>query len=97
MATISSDVLATYAADAAREVDGVSALVASPLHRHSGVRVLDAEGGVRVELHIATDWGVSIPTLGRQIQERVLRYLAQMASVEVGAVDVVVEEIRPPR
>jgi uncharacterized alkaline shock family protein YloU len=96
MATISSDVLASYAADAAREVAGVRGLVESTLHRHKGVRVLEAEKGVRIELHIAAEWGVSIPETGREIQRRVGAYLAQMASVEADAVDVVVDEIGPP-
>jgi uncharacterized alkaline shock family protein YloU len=96
MATISSDVLASYAADAAREIDGLRGFVESTLHRHKGVRVLEAQGGVRLELHIAVDWGASIPDVGREIQRRVAGYLAQMASVEVEAVDVVVDEIGPP-
>jgi uncharacterized alkaline shock family protein YloU len=94
--TISSDVLATYAADAAREVDGLHGFVEGTLHRHKGVRVLEAEGGVGLELHIAVDWGASIPDVGREIQRRVAGYLAQMASVEVEEVDVVVDEIGPP-
>ena len=96
MATISSDVLASYAADAAGEVDGLRGFVESTLHRHKGIRVLEAEGGVRLELHIAVDWGASIPEVGREIQRRVAAYLAQMASVEVESVDVVVDEIGPP-
>jgi uncharacterized alkaline shock family protein YloU len=96
MATISSDVLATYAADAAREVGGVRGLVESTVPRHKGVRVLDAQGGVRIELHIAVDWGASIPDVGRELQQRVGAYLARMASVEAEAVDVVVDEIGPP-
>jgi uncharacterized alkaline shock family protein YloU len=96
MATISSDVLASYAADAAREVDGLRGFVESTLHRHKGIRVLEAEGEVRLELHIAVDWGASIPDVGREIQRRVAAYLAQMASVEVESVDVVVDEIGPP-
>jgi uncharacterized alkaline shock family protein YloU len=96
VATISSDVLATYAADAAREVDGVRGLVESTLHRHKGVRVLETEDGVRIELHIAVDWGASIPDVGRELQRRVAAYLARMASVEAEAVDVVVDEIGPP-
>jgi uncharacterized alkaline shock family protein YloU len=96
MATISSDVLASYAADAAREVDGLRGFVESTLHRHKGIRVLGAEGGVRLELHIAVDWGASIPDVGWEIQRRVAAYLAQMASVEVELVDVVVDEIGPP-
>jgi uncharacterized alkaline shock family protein YloU len=94
--TISSDVLASYAADAAREVDGLRGFVESTLHRHKGVRVLEAEGGVRLELHIAVDWAASIPEVGQEIQRRVTGYLAQMASVEAEAVDVVVDEIGPP-
>jgi uncharacterized alkaline shock family protein YloU len=96
MATISSDVLASYAADAAREVDGLRGFVESTLHRHKGIRVLEVEGGVRLELHITVDWGASIPDVGQEIQRRVAAYLAQMASVEVEAVDVVVDEIGPP-
>src|SRR5207249_3031464 len=40
MATISADILASYAADAARDVDGVHSLVESGL-RHKGVRIED--------------------------------------------------------
>jgi uncharacterized alkaline shock family protein YloU len=93
-ATISSDVLASYAADAAREVDGVRGLVESPLHRHKGVRIL-GDGRIRVELHLALDWGTSIPDVGREVQQRVAAYLERMASVEPEAVDVVVDEIGP--
>jgi len=95
VATISSDVLASYAADAAREVEGVCGLVESTLHRHKGVRVLEVENGVRIELHSAVRWGASIPDVAAEIQRRVGSYLAQMASVEAEAVDVVVDEIGP--
>jgi uncharacterized alkaline shock family protein YloU len=93
---ISSDVLASYAADAAREVEGVCGLVESTLHRHKGVRVHEDDSRVRIELHIAVDWGASIPDVGRELQLRVASYLARMASVEAEAVDVVVDEIGAP-
>jgi uncharacterized alkaline shock family protein YloU len=95
VATISSDILASYAADAAREVDGVRGLVESALHRHKGVRVLEDDGQVRLELHLAIEWGASVPAVGREVQRRVAEYLARMASVEPEAVDVVVDEIGP--
>ncbi len=63
-ASISSDVLASYAADAAREVAGVTGVVESPLHRHRGVRVASDDGAVSVELHLAVEWGVSVPEVG---------------------------------
>ena len=96
MATISSDILASYAADAAREVDGVQGLVESTLHRHKGVRVLENDGRVRVELHLALEWGASVPDVGAEVQRRVAEYLALMANVEPEAVDVVVDEIGTP-
>jgi uncharacterized alkaline shock family protein YloU len=95
MATISSDILASYAADAAREVDGVRGLVESALHRHKGVRISDDDGHVRVELHLAMEWGASIPEVGREVQQRVAAYLERMAKVDPEAVDVIVDEIGP--
>jgi uncharacterized alkaline shock family protein YloU len=95
-ASISSDVVASYAADAAREVSGVRGLVDSLVHRHRGVRILEADGAVRVELHLALDWGVSAPEVGREVQKRVRDYLARMADLEPASVDVVVEEIGAP-
>jgi uncharacterized alkaline shock family protein YloU len=96
MPTISSDILASYAADAVREVEGVSGLVESTLHRHKGVRVLEENGLVRVELHLAIDWGASIPDVGREVQRRVAGYLARMARVAPESVDVIVDEIGAP-
>ena len=90
-ATISSDILASYAADAARDVPGVRSL-----SRHKGVRVEEENGRVRVELHLVVDWGASIPDVGREVQERVAAYLTRMASIEPEAVDVVVDEIVKP-
>jgi uncharacterized alkaline shock family protein YloU len=90
-AVINADILARYAADAAREVPGVRALVPSQLHRHRGVRIL--EDGARVELHVAAEWGTHLPTVGREIEQRVREYLRSMANAEVAAVDVVVDEV----
>jgi uncharacterized alkaline shock family protein YloU len=94
-ATISSDILARYAADAAQEVDGVRGLVESHLPRHRGVRITDDEGRVTVEVHLAVDWGASIPAVGREVQQRIAEYLQRMADVRPAAIDVVVDEIRP--
>jgi uncharacterized alkaline shock family protein YloU len=95
-ASISSDILARYAADAARDVDGVRGLVESHLHRHRGVRVLEENGAVRIELHVEVEWGVSIPATGRAVQRRVGEYLVRMAEVRPESVDVVVEEVAAP-
>ena len=92
-ASISTDILARYAADAAREVVGVRGVSESPLPGRKGVRVSEDEGGVRVELHLAVEWGASIPELGHDVQARVREYLVRMADVDPVAVDVTVDEI----
>jgi len=86
-------VLARYAADAAREVPGVGGLVEGRLPRQRGVQVNEQEGVVSVELHLAVDWGASIPKVGRDVQRRVAEYLVRMADAPPAAVDVVVDEI----
>jgi uncharacterized alkaline shock family protein YloU len=95
-ASISSDILARYAADAAREVAGVKGLVESHLPRHRGVRVLDEDGALRIELHVEVEWGVSIPDTGRAVQQRVGDYLRRMADVRPQGVDVVVDAVGAP-
>ncbi len=95
-ASISADILARYAADAAREVEGVRGLAESPLPGRRGVKVSGGSGPVRVELHLTVAWGASIPELGHGVQERVREYLRQMADVEPAVVDVVVDEVAKP-
>jgi uncharacterized alkaline shock family protein YloU len=92
-ASISHEILASYAADAAREVRGVRGLVDGHLPRRGGVRVSETEGALRFELHLAVDWGASIPELGRVVQERVREYVGRMTDLRVEQVEVVVDEI----
>ena len=94
-ASISTEILARYAADAAKEVDGVRGLAESPLPRKNAVRVSGENGAVRIELHLVTEWGASIPTVGRAVQEHVREYLRNMADIEPAAVEVVVDAIGP--
>ncbi len=87
--SISAEVLGSYAADAAREVEGVHGLVEGPLPRHKGVRVTESDGAV-------VDCGTSVSDAGHAVQGRVAEFLARMADVRPASVDVVVAEIRPP-
>jgi uncharacterized alkaline shock family protein YloU len=95
-ATISTEVLGSYAADAAREVEGVRGLVESALHRQRGVRVGERDGVVSLELEVALERGANVEQVARAIQERVAAYLARMADVRPASVDVVVAEIDAP-
>src|SRR5947208_16822024 len=94
-ASISTEILARYAADAAREVDGVRGLADSPLPRKHAVRVSDENGAVRVELHLVTEWGASIPGVGRLVQRRVREYHPSMACAAPAAVEVAGHAVGP--
>lgn len=85
---ISPDVLARYAADAAREVAGVHGLVG----RNDGVKVVREEGRVGVELHLELEWGANAGTVGAAVQAHVADCLARMADVRPDTVDVIVDE-----
>jgi uncharacterized alkaline shock family protein YloU len=95
-ATVAADVLASYAADAAMEVEGVAGLVESRLRRHGAVWVNGEDGAVKVELHLELAWGASAPEVGREVQRRVADDLERMAGARPRAVDVVVDEVGPP-
>jgi uncharacterized alkaline shock family protein YloU len=96
-ASISSEVLARYAADVARESKGIRGLVASQRHRHRGVRIGRENEAVTVELHLDVEWDASIPEVGRDVQRRVLEYLERMAGSRPSAVNVVVDAVGPPK
>ena len=59
------------------------------------MRVSGGSGSVRVELHVVTEWGASIPKVGKRVQERVREYLKSMADVEPAVVEVVVDAVGP--
>jgi uncharacterized alkaline shock family protein YloU len=97
-ASISADVLAQYASDAALEVDGVRGLVGRHLPRHRPVRIgVGDDGRISVELHVEADWGAAFGSVGTQVQTRVADYLSRMADVQPVRVDVVVDEVGPVR
>ena len=88
---ISPDVLARYAADAAREVPGVHGLVG----RNDGVKVARDDAQVGVELHVALAWGANASVVGAAVQVHVADCLVRMADVRAASVDVIVEEWVP--
>jgi uncharacterized alkaline shock family protein YloU len=91
-AVISHEVLAAYARDAAREVEGVDDLVARP-RRSGGVHVVEEDGAVTVELHVSLQWGVDASAVGAEVQRRVAEYLTRTARLPSVTVDVVVDGI----
>lgn len=94
-ASVATDVLASYAADAAREVVGVAGLVEGRLPRQGAVRI-SGQDAVTVELHLVLEWGAAARQVGEEVQRRVADYLERMAGARPRAVDVVVDEIAAP-
>jgi uncharacterized alkaline shock family protein YloU len=86
--TVTPAALAGLVATAAEAVEGA--------HVRRGRRRLDvvvSDGSARVRLELAARYGVVLPRLVREVQERVADALTTMCRVEVEAVDVSVEEI----
>lgn len=93
---ISPDVLARYAADAAREIEGVAGLAVSPLHRGKGVTVSGDEDTLTVAVSLELEWGRSAAEIAQEVQRRVAEYLGRMANVSPASVDVVFDAVSPP-
>jgi uncharacterized alkaline shock family protein YloU len=91
-ASVAGDVLASYAADAAREVEGVAGLVEGRLPRQSAVRIGD-EDGLTVELHLELARGASAQAVGAEVQRRVADYLERMAGKRPRTVDIVIDQV----
>jgi uncharacterized alkaline shock family protein YloU len=94
-ASVATEVLASYAADAAREVEGVAGLVEGRLPRQGAVRISGDEAVV-VELHLELACGAPAREVGEEVQRRVADYLERMAGARPHAVDVVIDEIAAP-
>lgn len=94
--SISSEVLARYADDAAREVPGVAGLAESPLNRDRAIEISSSTDSTAVTVHLELEWGSSAPDVAREVQRRVAEYLERMASLKVGSVDVVVDRVGAP-
>jgi uncharacterized alkaline shock family protein YloU len=95
-AQISPEVIASYAGDAAREVDGVAGLAESPLHRGKAVTVSGDEDTLALEVAVVLEWGQSARDVGDEVQRRIFEYLRRMAETSLASIDVVVAGVGPP-
>lgn len=86
--TVTPSALAQLVVRAAESVDGAEVRRG---RRRLDVEVVDGRAHVRLEL--AARYGVVLPHLARDVQERVSAALASMCRVEVEGVDVSVEAV----
>jgi uncharacterized alkaline shock family protein YloU len=86
--TVTTSALTGLVVRAAETVDGAEV--------RRGRRRLEidvADGHARVRLELSARYGVVLPQLAREVQERVTEALSSMCRVEVDGVDVSVEEV----
>jgi len=86
--TVTPSALAGLVIEAAEAVDGVQV--------RRGRRRLDIDvvlGEARVRLELSARYGLVLPDVARDVQERVADALETMCAVRIGSVDVSVEEV----
>jgi uncharacterized alkaline shock family protein YloU len=103
---VSHEVIASYAADAARTVPGIVALHASHWKklssrvretRSGGVVVKDsAHGAVEIEIHARVAWGSVIPELAGQVEKAVRERMDALLNIDLDTVTLFVDEIAEP-
>jgi uncharacterized alkaline shock family protein YloU len=95
--TIAPEVLETTARLTTLAVPGVVRLV-SPIRvqrllKRDGVRIEVIGDQVYVKLYVVTDPYINMLHVGRQIQTEVTRAIQDMVGMEVGSVDVYIEDV----
>jgi uncharacterized alkaline shock family protein YloU len=85
---VTAGALAQIVQRAVESVDG--ARVRRP---RRGLDLRLADGRARVDLELAVRYGIVLPDLARDVQERVTEALSTMVELEVEAVDVSIEEL----
>lgn len=103
--TISTDVLATLAGDAAMRCygvvgmatkgksDGWIALIKKDNYG-KGIKILVDEGGITADIHVIVEYGVNIKITSNSIMERVQYQLESFTGFVVKQVNVFVESVR---
>ena len=87
---ISEDVLASLAAGAAAEVEGIGGLMnlATKKTNARGVRLAMEEEGAVIDLYVMIRYGYAIPEVAEKIQTSVSSAVESMTGFEVKAVNV---------
>lgn len=100
--TIATDVLLNIATLTTLGVEGVARMSASPggvnriIHPgqyENGVKVQIEENIVNVDLHVIINKDVNIRQVSRTVQKEVARAISEMVGMEVGKINVFIEDI----
>jgi uncharacterized alkaline shock family protein YloU len=101
---VSREAIATLAAQAACEIDGVESCqqktadtITSRVKREYLYKGVKVEGGeddsYRLVLYLRVRYGVHLPSLARELREKVKEYIEGLTEVDVEDVEIVIEDI----
>ena len=99
--TVAANVLLTIARLTALNQEGVSRLGEVPggfnrlfkRNQNQGVRINVENGTVDVDLHVVLDKDVNVREVSRNIQNEVARAISEMVGMEVGHINIHIEDI----
>lgn len=100
--TVAPEVLQNIAELTTLSVDGVSRLSIQPTrisrilpgsHHRGGVSVKITDKTVDVEIHVILQEDVNVRQVSREIQSEVARSISEMVGMDVGQIDVNIEDI----
>ena len=99
--TLAPEVLLTIASKSAISVEGVSHLAPIPggfdrLFRrghHDGVQISIEDGIVYIDLYLVLKKDINVREVSRTVQQQVARAIAEMTGMEVGHVNIHIEDI----
>ncbi len=99
---IRNDVIGTIAALAAREVEGVAGIwqepwFLRPLLGSGGVRAEIQDQDVRLWIGLVAEYGVNLPHVAAEVQDRVRDRVEQMTQLNPLEVHVSIHQIKPRR
>ncbi len=99
---IRNEVIGTIAALAAQEVEGVVGvwrgfLPFGPWAGNQGVQVQMQDQEVRVALSLVVEYGVSLPQVAIQVQDRVREMIERMTNLSAVEVHVSIHHVKPKR
>ncbi|MCM8811872.1 MAG: Asp23/Gls24 family envelope stress response protein [Candidatus Omnitrophica bacterium] len=99
---IRDDVVGSIAALAAQEVMGVSGIWEGvvPWKRYFGKSAVQVElqdQEARLWLNLVVDYGVSLPEVGTEVQDRVREMVERMTGLTVSEVNVSIHHVKPRR
>ncbi|MBI1953180.1 MAG: Asp23/Gls24 family envelope stress response protein [Candidatus Omnitrophica bacterium] len=93
--SIHHEVIGSIAAAAAKEVAGVAGVWKGffPWGSASGVKVLTRDQETRIWISLVVDYGVSLPQMASQVQERVSEMVERMTHLAVTEVHVSIAHV----